>query len=359
MLDNAVLARSTNAAATTADGVETRLRLAKSAFTTRRVPASACRGLVTDCEPTPGDLVLARVESIGQHPRLQVSSGRRAQLYPGDEIVVCYGDRYATNQWEAVVPPTLEPCDLVAAGGVAGKVLSRHASSRRPTRLTPLGLLANERSGPINLRHHALSAQDQLPERLVPVVGVVGTSMDAGKTTAASALIRGLTLRGHRVAGIKLTGTGACGDYWEMGDAGATWVADFVDVGYVSTYRVAPTALVGILETLVWHAVSAGSDVIVAEIADGIAQSETAALVCSEPFRRAVGAILLAASDALGAQAAARWLTEHELPLRAVTGIASASMLSAHETRTLTGLPVLGIEDLASTAAEEWITRPQ
>ena len=353
MIDDTVLLQpATNGSL---ESLNRRLRFAKFSFTTRRIPLTACAEMCMDLAPSSGDLVLARVESIGQHERLQITSGRRAQLYPGDEVVVCYGHRYATHQWEAVVPPTLEPCDLVAAGGVAGKVLSRHASSRRPTRLTPVGLLANADGTPINLRDYALPAQDQLPREHVPIVAVVGTSMDCGKTTTASALIRGLSLAGRRVVGIKITGTGACGDYWEMADAGAAWVGDFVDAGFVSTYRIPHESLQGILRTLIGQAMTFTPDVIVAESADGVVQSETAALVTSELFRSAVGSILLAATDALGAQAASRWLVEHRLPLRAVSGIASASTLSALETQTLTGLPVLGIADLASPGAEEWV----
>ena len=55
---------------------------------------------------------------------------------------------------------------------------------------------------------------------------------------------------GRRVAGIKITGTGACGDYWEMADAGAAWVGDFVDAGFVSTYRIPAESLETILRTL-------------------------------------------------------------------------------------------------------------
>jgi hypothetical protein len=70
--------------------------------------------------------------------------GRRKLLFVGDEIVVAYGNRYAPNQFEAVVPKTLGPCHLVAAGGVAAKALSWHASvSKGATQITPLGLITD------------------------------------------------------------------------------------------------------------------------------------------------------------------------------------------------------------------------
>src|SRR5262245_2021950 len=324
----------------------TRLRSAKAAFTTRRVARDAFASLSSDRCPNPGDLVLAVVDSIGQHDGLQLASGRRARIHEGDEILLCYGNRYATSQWEAVVPPSLEACDLVAAGGVAGKVRSRHASAQHPTRLLPVGLAANDRGVPLNLRDHALPAREELPQELAPMAGVVGTSMDGGKTTAACALIRGLARKGRRVAGIKLTGTGACGDYFQMLDAGAAVVADFTDAGFVSTYRSSTEELLRILCTLVGHAMAEGADVIVAEIADGVAQGETAALLASECFHRAARVLLLAAGDALGAQAAVARLVAVGLAPAAITGLASISMLTALETRELTGLPVLGLAEL-------------
>lgn len=338
--------------------VRTRCRSAKAAFTTRRIPPDSMVMLLEDRPPRAGDLVLATVTSLGQHDALQLVNGRRARLHEGDEILVCYGHRYATHQWEAVVPPSLAACELVACGGVAGAVLSRHCTSKRPTTLAPVGLVANEDGVALNLRDHALPQIHELPRTLVPMITVVGTTMNAGKTTTASAAIRGLVRNGRRVAGIKFTGTGASGDYFQLRDAGACWVADFTDAGFVSTYRASPDELCLIMTTLIGHAIEAGVDTIVAEIADGLAQAETAALVSSEPCRAATRVVLLAAGDALGAQAAVRRLEELGMAPRAVSGLASASTLTAIETSETTGLPVLGPTDLTrGVEVEEWLAR--
>ena len=64
-----------------------RLAKTKMAFTTRRVHAADLRAINTDiADPAPGDLMLARVTTIGQHTGLQLQNGRRAQLHDGDEI---------------------------------------------------------------------------------------------------------------------------------------------------------------------------------------------------------------------------------------------------------------------------------
>src|SRR5262245_3831675 len=160
-----------------------RLRRAAWAFTTRRVRGRVCGLTEMRWAPKAGDLVLARVDSIGYHSALQLPDGRRKHLFIGDEIVVAYGNRYAPNQFEAVVPKTLGPCQLVAAGGVAAKALSWHSSvTKSATQITPIGLLAGPTGEPANLRDYALPSIDRLPSRLPPIIAVVGTAMDSGKT---------------------------------------------------------------------------------------------------------------------------------------------------------------------------------
>ena len=44
---------------------------------------------------------------------------------------------YAPDQFEALVPDSLEACDLVAAGRIAASTVARHDKTRVPTRLTP------------------------------------------------------------------------------------------------------------------------------------------------------------------------------------------------------------------------------
>ncbi len=99
----------------------------KQAYTTRHVNLDALATILTgDLIPQAGDILLARVEEIGQHKRIDLATGRKAHLFPGDRIVVGYGNRYAPDQFEAEVPLDLSPCHLVAAGGLAGTILSQH-----------------------------------------------------------------------------------------------------------------------------------------------------------------------------------------------------------------------------------------
>lgn len=317
----------------------------KSAYTTRHVRLEALDHVHRDGRPAAGDLVLATVAEIGQHERLELSDGRRATLYTGEQIIVAYGNRYAPDQFEAVVPDDLGACDLVAAGGVAGRTVSSHAAMLEPTRLDPVGFLADAAGRRINLRDWRLpepGAADVVPH----TIAVVGTSMNAGKTTTAAGIIRGLSSAGHRVAAAKVTGTGAGGDVWLMTDAGASPVLDFTAAGFASTYLCDAADVESSLRILWGHLANGGPDVIVLEIADGLYQRETAALVASPGFADLVDTVVFAAGDAMGAVGGVDALRRLGLPVAAVSGLLTASPLATEEARAALDVPVFTLDEL-------------
>ncbi len=322
-------------------------------FTTRRIPGGALGALChQDFAPAPGDLVLARVESLGYHKRLHLPNGRRRQLYDGDEIIVAYADRYAPQQFEARVPGDLGPCHLVASGGVAGWVEEKHRRIRsRPTRLRPRGLVCSAPGEPpLNVANWALPPTARPRPGRIPVLAALGTSMDSGKTTSAAHLVRGASAAGLRVGYAKITGTGAAGDPMLVADAGAELVLDFTDVGHASTYRLADAVVESIFLDLLGHLQQSGVDLAVLEIADGLLQRETASLIASEAFRRHVGGCLFATPDALGADAGVRRLRELGLPLLGLCGAVESAPLQVREAVEATGLCHYGRADLADPA---------
>lgn len=326
-----------------------RLQAASRGFTTRRVELDRARLLLGGAiQPAPGDLVLARVDELRHHTKLQRPDGRRRVLFQGDEIIVCYGDRYAPNQFEAVVPDDLGPCHLVAAGGVAAKAVSWHRRiGRGPTRITPLGLLGDASGQVMNLAQFALPRRPRPAGGLPPVIASVGTAMDSGKTTTAAYLVRGLSRAGLQVAFAKVTGTGACGDIYLLEDAGAHAVVDFCDAGYVSTYRLSDSRVQQITQTLVHELAADGPDAIVVEVADGLLQQETAALVRSPTFRQLTDAVVFCAGDALGAAAGVERLRVDGHHVLAVSGKLTAAPLAVAEAQQATGLPVCSLAELA------------
>ena len=325
-----------------------RLASAKPSFATRRVNLQDAHSLIRgQISPQAGDLVLARVEQLGQHTGLQRPDGRRAKIFPGDEIIVAFGARYAPNQFESELPGDLEPCHLVAAGGMASRVISKHRSIKRATQIAPLGLLVNKDQQVLNLGTYAMPKSHFTQSCAVPVIAVAGTAMDAGKTTAAGDLIRGLNHAGFKVGAAKVTGTGACGDYFFFKDAGADYVVDFTDFGYGSTFGIGESELNRLFCDMVLHLQDRKLDVIVLEIADGLLQPETAALLASDRYMQLVDSMIFCAPDALGAVGGVEWLEHLGLHVSAVAGALTAAPLAMKEAAGVVRLPVLSRAELA------------
>ncbi len=314
------------------------LKSAKRAFTTRRVNSGDMHTLITrDVQPKAGDLVLATVDELGSHQRIELPNGRRARLFPGDTILVCYANRYAPDQFEAVVPDDLEPCDLVAGGGVAGRTICRHERMNEPTRILPIGLVGDGAGQPLNLANYAIVTDR--PARRIPVVFVLGTAMNAGKTVTAGSLVRGFANTGIPVAGIKATGTGSGRDLWLMKDMGATHATDFLDIGLAGTYLAPPEGIESGVLRLIDHAALSGCQVAIVEIADGLHHEETAALVRSHVLRERACGVVFAAYDSLGAQQGVEMLKAHGHRIFALSGQITRSPLAMREVESSVDVP--------------------
>jgi hypothetical protein len=332
--------------------VQHTLQSAKWAFSTRRVRRASAQGIQSDVgSAISGDLVLGRVVQIGAHPRLQLAEGRYSDLYEGDLVVVACGARYASDQFEGIAQLSNGEADLLAGGGCLGTMRQRHARMKTPTRVQPLGLLCDAAGTVLNLSGFAAPAPRYGGG--MRVIGVVGASMNSGKTSAVSSLVHGLESAGHRTAAIKATGTGAFGDWWAYHDAGASFVTDFTDAGMVSTYRQPLERLREGLDRMLGAAEAAGCDVAVVELADGVLQEEARALLLDGFVRKHFGGFLFAAPDALAAAGGQASMAALGHAILALTGLLTASPLNVEEAGRATALAVFSREALrdASTAA--------
>ncbi len=331
-----------------------RLALAKRSFVTRRVSLPKTARIATfGATPRSGDIILAQVEEIGHHTKLELVNGRRAVLYPGDDVILCYADRYAPDQFLATVPSDLGGCDLVAAGGIAGRVVTRAQRARRPTRIQPVGILCDESGVRLSTRDFAMDFRKRAPgfvSRPPTVVAVIGSSMNAGKTTTMAALIHSEVRSGRRVGAAKVTGTGAGCDLWSYLDAGAHAALDFTDAGLPSTFRAGRKQIETVFERLLDEICATEVDTIFLEVADGILFEETANLIFSKRFQERVHGVVFAASDALGAVAGASKLMRQDLNLLAISGRFTQSPLALEEVRRATTTPAVTIGEVLSGA---------
>lgn len=321
------------------------LQDAHRSFATRTADLGLAARLDRRKAPEPGDLCLVSVEKLGHHRHIELVSGRRAPLAIGDKLILVYGNRYATDQFEAVVPRTAGPCNLAAAGGIAGSVVSRHSTTKAPTEILPAGILCDANGVALNLRRWAWPGVASSPAKGVRqhLVLVVGSSMNAGKTTTCANLVRTLRSCGLKSAALKLTGTGSGGDLWRYLDAGAFQAMDFGSVGLASTAGMDLRELEAAVGRLC-AAVSPEVDIIVGEIADGILQRETRHLLQSPSLRERADSYVFAGGDPLGAAAGVQMLGEWGLDVAAVSGLICASPLAVREFRSLMSTPVIFAE---------------
>ncbi len=333
---------------------------AKWSFVTRNVGQDdvAAVGTRFAHQPGIGDLIVAQVDRVLHQNRLQLANGRRSQLFPGDYVVVAYANRYAPDQYEALIPKDLGPCHLVASGGIAAQAISQSTLVGAATRISPLGYLLSHNGKIMNLRDYpGISAFDRTataPHK--PVIVVAGTSMNSGKTTTVSAIVRGLSLAGKKVAALKVTGTGAGNDMWSYSDAGAHLALDFTDAGYPSTYKIGADKIESCCRTLIDYAKSRSDiDVIVVEVADGLLFDETLDLLRTETLRSRTDRLIFAAGEALGAYAGVEMLRRSDISVAALSGVLSASRLAAAEAEAATQLKVLTRQDLESPEVIRWL----
>lgn len=128
---------------------------------------------------------------------------------------------------------------------------------------------------------------------------------------------------------------------------------DFTDVGMATTFRMPLDRIERGFDTLIATAAARGAEVVVVEIADGVFQQETHAILKASRIRDRLDAILFTAPDALSALGGVMVLERVNLSPFAISGMVSCSPLAAVEAAEATGLPILSRQDLRSPATIE------
>jgi hypothetical protein len=287
-----------------------------------------------------GDYGVVEVLDPGGYPLLELTSGRMVELTRGDTLVGALGVRHATLEatgtWQAVGRD--RGMDLLTAGGLLGKCTSRSTLvPSLPTVSYQGHVIRGDRK--VTMGEFVDRAGPEAPFRL-PTIMIVGSSMSAGKTTAARVLIRRLRAMGLDVLGAKVTGAGRYRDILAMHDAGARPVLDFVDVGLPSTvcpeeeYREA-------LGLLLSRMARENADVAVVEAGASPLEPYNGDVAVDE-FRDLVRMTVLCASDpyaVLGFSVALG--TEPDL----VTGPASNTLGGVELVQRLMDVPCLDVRD--------------
>ena len=254
--------------------------------------------------PEVGDLVYGRVLQIGQHSDLENRSGRIHSVTKGSKAVFVFGNRYAPDYYEGVVPDEYtSEVDLLARSGVIGTVKNRSQLVKDATKVKVLGYICDDDGTVLNTRNYCLvnpKELDKKPNRSKLIL-VVGSSMNAGKSAAAAACCWALSSMGHDVRASKITGTASLKDILKMQDSGASVVNDFTHFGYPSTYLLDEDELLKIFNDTDLKYANNPRNYWVVEIADGILQRETEMLLYNTVVTSRIHKLIFAARDALGA----------------------------------------------------------
>ncbi|MEO8295203.1 MAG: hypothetical protein ABI613_06775 [Gemmatimonadota bacterium] len=327
--------------------VTSRIRLDRISSSTRNAHLSSEVIVGHDIVSTEGYLLAVRIlEDKSSYNTVEDLAGRMVSLRAGDVLAGTLGSRRALRGYAGVVPDRLDVGDTIEVlnlGGILGRCTSINPDIGSPFRAQVLGAILafpemGDRVGrPAHIRDHAVPLANSL-DSSIPVVYVAGTCMNAGKTVAATELVRGLTRAGKRVAAAKLTGVSLMRDALSMQDAGAIAALTFNDAGVASTQAgmTVPVAK-GIFNRLA----QARPDVIVAELGDGILGEYGVQDILRDAELMGVGAAyVMAAPDPVGCWGSVELMTRSfALPVTVLTGPATDNDVGRDYIRRALQLP--------------------
>jgi hypothetical protein len=298
----------------------------------------------SDKPPEPGDVVYGIITRIGQHSSVENVSGRIHIVHDGTKSIFVFGNRYAPDFFEGVVPDKMiEEVDLLARSGMIGIMKTKNVMIKDPTLVKILGYVCDEDGKVLNTRAFPLITPQKTAKKepRSNMILVCGTSMNSGKSMAAMACCWALTTMGHTVRASKVTGTASLKDILHMNDAGAHPYADFTYLGYPSTYLLPQEEVLGIFNQLDLKYANNPKNFWVVEFADGIIQRETAMLLSSPDVIARIHKLIFCANDAFGAIGGLRILKERfNLVPDALSGVCSGSPLHLRELSEFTDISV-------------------
>lgn len=257
----------------------------------------------------------------GKNKLLEFASGRIGFLVEDDIIPVVLGKRRALREYSGDVPEQLAVGDILyylCESGVVGEIKGINEQWGVPMQVQVLGSIVAD-GRPLNMKDTALPRRKDLPVS-APIIGVVGTCMNIGKTTAICKLIKHFKGQGLKVAGVKLSGVASTQDLDKILDAGASPVYGFMDGGLPSTCGDPDEVLEVALSVL--HAANENKpDLIIAEFGDGILGEYHVGHILSSPeIQQHVCAFIVGAGDLVSAWGANEIMKQYGVEVTVITG---------------------------------------
>ncbi|MBN9686868.1 MULTISPECIES: DUF1611 domain-containing protein [unclassified Corallococcus] len=323
-----------------------KIHVDKVGSVTRNLQVGRTVHLTDEVKCEEGAVIAVRIHGEKSvYNQLEDVNGRLVTLHAGDIVVGALGHRNALHGYEGIVPASVTVGDrlhILNMGGVIGKCTSHNPGVGAPFEAEVLGQVLTFPEFQSRAGQHAHISTGALKgtSRAVtcPVVYVVGTCMNAGKTYAASVVVRKLSQAGYRVGGAKLTGVSLMRDTLSMQDSGADVVMDFTDAGVVCTGARTASKVARIVFS---EMAAQDVDVIVAETGDGIMGEYGVQAILADPELKALGgAFILCANDPVGAAGGVRHLREvYGIEMDMVAGPATDNAVGVRFVEQVVGLP--------------------
>lgn len=299
-------------------------------------------GMIASCvSPKAGDVVVVRaLTDSATYNMLELPTGRLAKINPGDLLIGVLGRRRALKGFVGDVPATVQAGDelhLLNMGGVIGCCTGHHSSLGDAIKLEVKGLVCDEAGRVLNIANGGLPLQASLGET-APIVMIAGTSMNSGKTYAATEIIKQATRAGLKVAAGKLSGVACLRDTLNMADHGAALTASFLDCGLPSTVDIEDLAPMA--KTIIARLNEASPDLIVIELGDGILGGYSVDTVFADSeLLDATAALVFCASDYVGAWGGIELLRQRGVEIDVISGSVTDSRMGGDYINTHFNVP--------------------
>lgn len=307
-----------------------------------------------------GDVIVVRIlNEKTVYDKLELLSGRLSRLKSGDIVAGALGHRAAMQGYAGDCPSELRPgsqVQMLNQGGVVGLCHGTHPVLGPPFECEVIGqalvypTVAQRKAIPANIALNALPLQVDMPPDPPPVIAVLGTSMNSGKTGVCVSLIQTLSRRGWRIAAGKVTGVSLRRDVLAMEDAGAVTTTTFTDFGVVST---SPSNASQIARAQIANLANGQPDAILLELGDGLMGAYGLdAVLADRLLADRLSCIVLTASDPVGARGACDWLARFGLRPSVVSGPTTDNLVGIQAIERHCKLPAINARSHSSDLSD-------
>jgi len=277
---------------------------------------------VNDVRARHHDLVIAKAVLIGA-TSTEDRDGHQRELAIDEWMIAPLVERESSLSHSSVLPkdgiPVGAVIDYICRGGGLGVSEDNPPGEGDPTKVQIMGILQYEDGRVTNARDFALDLRKS--NTLRPMIAVIGSKSDSGKTTACFDLIKLFYQNGNKVGVAKLSGTARRGELLKLTNYANQWL-DMADAGLPTTYppsrygeesaslaaRHAVTAAECILQEL-----SIDNDVIISEFGGDLLAASVPDIL-AEPARLNIVAFVMAvesATAAIGMETKLHRISEH------------------------------------------------